>query len=514
MTSLVTSRTHGLLTPNPRRVVARLFVPGQEHLINGLPRVNAVLERILALDETTVKATLASTLDRFGDRHRDLPGLLQEHFELIAHRIDRAADLTETTRLLIGAYLTHEYAVEAAALFNPSIVQHPNQDGLRSGQLRVILSLRAVGEGHLSSIAFRTGIVDADGTLHVDDPGRYTAAASARPSNYTRDLFQRVLRDLGEDGEDAAFALDSLSDPFTRDELEATLATLHDRIVTRRAADRIIDRLRWIASCNYEVAFKSDTTLGERVLMPTAPIESHGMEDARFVRFTDGDDTVYYATYTAYNGSAVTPQLLETRDFQTFRISQLTGPAAANKGMALFPRRINGRYVALSRWDRESTSMATSADGRTWDHPVIVATATQPWELIQVGNCGSPIETSAGWLVLTHGVGPMRQYAIGALLLDLDDPTTVRAQLTRPLIVPEETERDGYVPNVAYTCGAIIHAGRLVVPYGSADSSVGVAVFHLAQLLDALARRSIPHARRPSQQPQHDESPPQVAVQP
>jgi predicted GH43/DUF377 family glycosyl hydrolase len=483
-----TSHTPSLVRPDPRRVVARLFVPGQELLVSGQARIDPVIERILALDDATAESTLAATLRLFADRHRDLPGLLKRNFDLIAHRFGAADHPSPTMQLLVGAYFTHEFAVEAAALFNPSIVEHPDQSGVAAGELRVVLSLRAVGEGHLSSIEFRSGLIRADGTLRVDDPGRYACVARPQPARYTRALFRRVLQELDERGENPAFVLDSLPDPFTPDELDAALATLHGQLVTRSAADQTIDHLRWIASCNYEVAFGAESALGERVLMPSGPTESHGMEDARFVRFTDGGDTVYYATYTAFDGAEVTPQLLETRDFRSFRVRQLSGPAAANKGMALFPRRVNGRLLAISRWDREATSIAVSVDGYTWDRPVTVATPGQPWELIQIGNCGSPIETSAGWLVLTHGVGPMRRYAIGAMLLDIDDPTQVLGQLSEPLLVPDESERDGYVPNVVYTCGAIIHRGCLVVPYGSADSSIGVATFDVADLLDALRK--------------------------
>jgi predicted GH43/DUF377 family glycosyl hydrolase len=482
---LLVSHTPGLIHADPRRVVARLFVPGQENVIHGRSRVDPVIERILALDEDTVASTLTGVLDRFGDRHSDLTEVFAEHFAMVAHRLDGASTLPKPIQLLVGAYFTNEYSIEAAALFNPSIVAHPDQSNVEEGALRVILSLRAVGEGHISAIEFRTGTVAANGTLRIDEPGRLTTAGRPRAGMYRRSLFLRMLRDLDDRGEDGTYVLESLPDPFNHAELEDALAVLHEQSITRSTAERTSANLRWIASCNYDVTFPAGSPLGERVLLPYAPTESHGMEDARFVRFTDDAGVRYFATYVAYDG-AVRSQLIETTDFQTFHISQMTGQAAQNKGMALFPRRIRGQFFALSRWDRESTSVTTSADGHSWDQPVTVATPTEPWELIQIGNSGSPIETDAGWLVLTHGVGPMRTYAIGAMLLDRDDPTTVIGHLREPLLVAGDNERDGYVPNVVYSCGAIVHNDVLVMPYGSADSSVGVATFDLPALLSAL----------------------------
>jgi predicted GH43/DUF377 family glycosyl hydrolase len=485
---LVISRTSGVLGPDPRRVVARLFVPGHEHLVYGQSRAAPVLERILALDQDVVAATLAATMDKFSARYDDLRAVLAENFASVAHRVGASSDLPEATRLLVGAYFTHECSIEAAALFNPSIVLHPDQCGLMPGEARVVLSLRAVGEGHLSSIEFRTGVAGPDGQVRIDESSNHLVVGRPCETTFDRRLFQRALGELSDAGEDAAYVLETLPDPFTAGELDHALGTLYDQLLTRRTADRTIESLRWVASCNYQVRFPQDSRLGQRVLMPIAPTESHGMEDARFVRFTDDDSTVtYYATYTAFDGAHVAPQLLKTSDFSAFHVFQLAGAAAANKGMALFPRRINGRYVALSRWDRENNAITTSTDEHVWDEPTTVQTPVQPWELIQLGNCGSPIETPEGWLVLTHGVGPMRSYAIGALLLDLEDPTRLIAQMPDPLLSPTEAERDGYVPNVAYSCGALAHGERLIVPYGCADTSISIAVIDLPHLLDQIA---------------------------
>ena len=486
--SLILARDPDLLRPDPRRVIARLFVPGHElPLAHGQSRLTVVLERILALSPAEAEVTLDATIASFGHRHADLRGVLAEHFDRVAHRIGAADDLPETTRLLVGSYFTHEYSIEAAALFNPSILAHPDQSGVPAGHTRVLLSLRAVGEGHLSSIEFRTGLVGPDGRLRIDKPPPHVMVGRPQEASFSRHVFHSVLAELGDDGEEAAFVLDGLPDPFTASQLEAAIVTLREHDISGHATDRTIEHLRWIASCNYEVGFGADTALAQRVLVPIAPTECNGIEDARFVRFVDDDATVrYYATYTAYDGRTVTPQLLCTEDFLTFRAAQLTGPAATNKGMALFPRRINGQFVALSRWDRENNSITTSADGHHWEDAFTIQTPRQPWELIQIGNCGSPIETERGWLVLTHGVGSMRSYGIGVMLLDLEDPTKLIGELADPLITPTEAERDGYVPNVVYTCGALAVGDRLVVPYGSADSSVGSAVVDLPALLDQL----------------------------
>jgi predicted GH43/DUF377 family glycosyl hydrolase len=475
------------LGPDPRRVLPRLFVPGQEMLTDGESRAGGVIDRILALSDEEVAATLEATLAAFAGRHRQFETILEEHFDLVAHRLGARIDLSEERRLLIGAYFTNEYAVEGAALFNPSIVLHPDQGQVGLGEARIILSLRAVGEGHLSCIEFRTGVIDADSQVRIDDPGSVLVSGRARPSVYERELFRGKLAELGEGGESAAFVLDSLPERFTPVELELALADLGDQILTRTTALETIEHIRRVAASNYDIVFPGDSAIGERVLWPRGPTESHGMEDARFVRFVDDDGSItYYGTYTAFDGVHVAPQLLETTDFREFRITQLTGPAARNKGMALFPRRIGARYVALSRWDRESNAIVASDNCRSWGAAATLQSPQRPWELLQLGNCGSPLETTDGWLVLTHGVGPMRVYSIGAVLLDLEDPTRVLARLPEPIMVPDAREREGYVPNVLYSCGALLHGDTVVLPYGIGDAAVGVAVIPLPELLDRL----------------------------
>jgi predicted GH43/DUF377 family glycosyl hydrolase len=455
-------------------------------LIRGGSRALAVIDRILDLSDQEVDHALARTLARFSAGYRDLAGTLERNFQLGAHRVGAEIAVGSARRQLIGAYFTHEYALEAAALFNPSIVAHPDQTGCQPGEVRFIMSLRAVGEGHLSSIEFRTGTIGDDSAIRFDSPGRFLDTGRTRSIPYDRNLFAKKLTELGQDDENAQLLWGLLPPRFTATELNAALAELSRQHVTRADSTALVDRVGWMATSNYAVEFSEHHSLPERVLWPASPAESHGMEDARFVRFSDGADTIYYATYTAFDGSQVAPHLLETSDFRTFTISQLCGPSAANKGMALFPRKIAGRYAALSRWDRESNAIAYSADAHDWSQARTVQSPTHPWELIQLGNCGSPIETPAGWLVFTHGVGPMREYAIGVALLDLDQPERLIAALGEPLLMADESEREGYVPNVVYSCGSMIHGGTVVLPYGCSDSSVRIAMVDLSLLLERL----------------------------
>ena len=479
-------RTEHRLRPDASRTLGRLFVPGQESLIRGGSRALAVIDRILDLSDQEVDHALARTLARFSAGYRDLAGTLERNFQLVAHRVGAEIAVGSARRQLIGAYFTHEYALEAAALFNPSIVVHPDQTGCQPGEVRFIMSLRAVGEGHLSSIEFRTGTIGDDSAIRFDSPGRFLDTGRTRSIPFDRNLFAKKLTELGQDDENAQLLWGLLPPRFTATELNAALAELCRQQVTRTDSTALVDRVGWMATSNYAVEFSEHHSLPERVLWPAGPAESHGMEDARFVRFTDGADTIYYATYTAFDGSQVAPHLLETSDFRTFTISQLCGPSAANKGMALFPRKIAGRYAALSRWDRESNAIAYSADAHDWSQARTVQSPTHPWELIQLGNCGSPIETPAGWLVFTHGVGPMREYAIGVALLDLDQPERLIAALGEPLLMADESEREGYVPNVVYSCGSMIHGGTVVLPYGCSDSSVRIAMVDLSLLLERL----------------------------
>lgn len=483
---LLVARTQHRLRPDASRTLCRLFVPGQEALIPGGSRAMAVIDRVLDMSEEEVERTLARTQDRFSGRCRDLSGTLEHNFRLAAHQLGAEITIGGARRQLIGAYFTQEYAFEAAALFNPSVVAHPDQTGCAPGEIRFVMSLRAVGEGHLSSIEFRSGTIGSNGAVSFDPPGRFPTTGSRWPVPYDRRLFQEKLAELGREDENARYLWSLLPSRFTAAELDAALAVLSSEQLTRGDFAALADRVRWMAASNYAVEFDRQHALSERVLWPAGPAESHGMEDARFARFTDAEDPVYYATYTAFDGSKVAPHLLETSDFRTFFISQLSGPAASNKGMALFPRRIGGRYAALSRWDRENNAIGYSDDRHHWPEAITVQAPTHPWELIQLGNCGSPIETPAGWLVFTHGVGPMREYTIGAVLLDLNEPQHLIAALPEPLLVADQSEREGYVPNVVYSCGSMLHGETIVLPYGCSDSTVRVATVDLRLLLGRL----------------------------
>jgi predicted GH43/DUF377 family glycosyl hydrolase len=482
------ARTRHRLLPDKSRTVSRLFVPGQETLISGDSRAKAVIDRVLAMTEDDVRRTLARTRADFAGRYRDLDGALECNFGLVAHRLGAEGGVSAARQRLIGAYFTQQYALEGAALFNPSIVPHPDQTGCGPGELRFVMSLRAVGEGHLSSIEFRTGTISAGSAISVEEPGPFPGTGHYRPGTCDRGVFQAKLAEFGHEGEDAQFLLSLLPERFDMAELDAAIGALSRQRATRGDSAALVDRVRWVAASSYEVVFNARHPLSERVLWPGGPAESHGMEDARFVRFTDGAEPAYCATYTAFDGGAVASHLLETADFRTFTVSPLAGPATRNKGMALFPRRIAGRYAALSRWDRESNAIAYSTDRRRWGPGVTIQAPARPWELVQLGNCGSPIETPAGWLAFTHGVGPMREYAIGAVLLDLDEPEHLISALPEPLLVADESERDGYVPNVVYSCGSLLHDGIVVLPYGCSDSSVRIATVELSQLLAELTR--------------------------
>lgn len=462
-------RTAVELRPDPGRVVSQLFIAGEE-VVSGASRASAVVRRVLDLSDEEVDVELSRVLRRFHGRHEHLAADLVVHFNQISEHTEGADDLSVARRMLLGAYATSEYAVESVSLCNPSIVAHPAQDGVAAGHLRFVLSLRAIGEGHVSSIEFRTGVVDADGGVRVDDPGPSTVVGRVEPGPYDRSAFTSLLAGPGGDLEVAAFVLGRLPPSFTRAELDVSLAHVRPRQLQRSSVRDTIDRIRILADSNYTVGFPEDSGIAQRVLRPGGPTESHGMEDARFVRFVDDDASVtYFGTYTAFDGSQVSPQLLATDDFRAFTASQLIGRAATNKGMALFPRLVGERYVALSRWDRETNAVATSVDAHSWDEGTVVQRPRRPWELVQVGNCGSPMETPEGWLVITHGVGPMRTYCLGAMLLDLEDPRVVRGELAVPLLEPEGAERDGYVPNVVYSCGSIIHNDWLVLPYAYGD---------------------------------------------
>ncbi len=470
------------IDPDSRRVIAQLFVPGEEQP-GSRSRATGVLTRILALTDEEVIELAATVIGNFRGRHRDLMQAFSDNFAVIdSDRLGRRR-ISAERRMLLGACFTKEYAPEGAALFNPSMVAHPDQSGLATDEIRFLLAVRCLGEGHISSIGFRTGVVGPGSTLRVEEAAPLLGTGAHRQAAFTqRDVFLARLADLGAD--EAQTLIRGLPETFTPDELADRLTATHEHTLTRQRGQHAVEIIARVAAATYDIEFPVDVSVSERLLWPRAAVESHGMEDARVVRLVeDGGDVTYYGTYTAYDGADITPQVFATKDFRQFHVSPVAGRAAQNKGMALFPRRIGGRYAALTRWDRESTSIAFSDDLRIWPDSAPLHRPQRGWEVIQVGNCGPPIETPEGWLVLTHGVGPMRVYSIGAVLLSLADPSIVQATLAHPLLSAAGSERDGYVPNVLYSCGALLHDGVITLPYGISDQSIGFAQVHLSELL-------------------------------
>ena len=418
------------LRPDSARVVVRPFKPATEprdHNPTDKTRANHIVDRVMELDAAAVTSQLAEVLENFRGRHRNLLEIFEARADEMGSAFSAHAAFTLDQRRLIGAYFVHEYSFEAAALFNPSIVADPDQSGAPAGGRRFILSLRAVGEGHVSSLTFRTGLISADGSVSVDPPARLASIAALR----------------------------------------TPLAPEADRA---------------------ELVFRHDVDLSERVIFPVLMSQSNGIEDVRFVEFEDEGVRTYYATYTAYTGRSIRSELLETRDFVTFRMAPLHGSATQNKGMALFPRRIGGQFAMIGRQDNENLYLLHSDDLYTWNDGQVMLKPKFPWEFVQIGNCGSPIELDEGWLLLTHGVGPVRRYSIGAVLLDKADPTKVLARSREPLVHPEASAREGYVPNVVYTCGAMRFNDRIILPYAVSDTYSTVATMKIAALLASLEK--------------------------
>ena len=471
------------LRAHPARVVARLFLPGED-LPGGRSRAGAVVDRVLALGEDEVERLAGRLPAAFARRHRDYETMLRDHTAIVSSHLRPGTELSDARTLLIGATFTAEYAVEAAALCNPSAVLHPDQGRLTEGQARVAVTVRGIGEGHVSSVGFCTAVLGPGAVWTFDPRTSPVVAGTTTAGRWRREHLRAVLRDQLRDDGLAHSVLGSLPEAFTGTDLQEALVNLPADLIGRHGAQETVDLLRQLVASAYEVDFPADLDLSQQVLLPSAAEESNGMEDVRVVRFVGDDGSVdYRATYTAYDGRHIAPRLLTSPDLRSFRAHRLAGPAARNKGMALFPRLVAGRHLALCRSDGERTSLASSADGFVWGRPELIQKPEAAWEVLQVGNCGPPIETDHGWLVLTHGVGPMRTYSVGAILLDLDDPTRVLRRSPRPLLQPTPEEQDGYVPNVVYSCGGLVHDGRLWLPYGIGDSRIGVAWADLDQLL-------------------------------
>jgi predicted GH43/DUF377 family glycosyl hydrolase len=465
---------------NSLRVITRAHIPEPS-------RIPKIIHRVLQLSTDEALHLLQAVYHHFMLRHKNMDAILMNHFLKIEKYVPESVLLSETQKFLLGAFFTMEYSIESAALFNPSIVLHPNQQGLSLGSVRFILSLRATGEGHISSIVFRSGIIKGDGTFLIDPISEFVETPRIRhDQSYDGHLFQLKLQGMHAWNETCERIFKPMPNVFTYHQLKERISAFQEKYAEHIEAETI-KHIFWLADSNYFIRFEEQHEISERVIFPLSENENRGIEDARFVRFVyESGDVVYYATYTAYNGVCILPQLLVTKDFLDFNILTLNGSAVQNKGMALFPRKIRGKYVMLSRVDGENNYIMFSDHLHFWDEVILLQVPVFPWEFFQIGNCGSPIELPEGWLVLTHGVGAMRQYCIGAILLDLEDPTKVIKRLEEPLLTPNEEEREGYVPNVVYSCGSLIHDGALIIPYAMSDISSGISTVKVSDLLDCM----------------------------
>ena len=479
-------RDYPTLHGDDARCITRFFGVG------GETRARKIVGRVARLGEAEVNRLLGEVHADFEHRHRDIEEKFERHFNQVKRLVPDAEAISRDRRLLIGSYFTMEYSIESAALFNPSIVPHPDQSGVPAGGVRFIMSLRATGEGHVSSIVFRTGVLAKDGGLTLDPPSHYAAKMRLRQDRaYEKKLFFLKLIEMAAYSDAARVVLDELPAFFTYEQLQHKLREVRDRPGRPSPFSETEDNMLWLARSNYHVETPPNTTPQEIVIFPTSENESRGIEDCRLTAFTGDDGRVtYFGTYTAYNGVRTLPQLLETRDFHAFEIHTLNGKYVQNKGMALFPRKIGGMYHMIGRLDGENMFLMKSDNPHFWNEAVKLIGPVFPWEFVQIGNCGPPIETELGWLLLTHGVGPMRRYCIGVNLLDLDDPSKVIAHLPQPLIVPNEDERNGYVPNVVYSCGALKNGDTLLIPYAVSDSATTFATLSVMELLEALVNTS------------------------
>ena len=476
--------------PDSSRVIARFLFSSEE-------RARQLITLILNLPEQQQKQELSNVFRKYAKRHRNILKIFERHFNRLSH-IFKSLDIDPETigvtqRMLIGSYFTMEYSIEAAAFFNPSIIEDPDQSRVGFNERRVIISFRATGEGHISSIVFRSAIIDNNNTITVEPPGRMLDSPEhVRNHVYDKRLFLIKLGEM-QNLDNAAYPIieQKLTENFTYEELKRYVDETNKSIEIDQSSRVFLRETMWLASSHYEMDFSLDTDISERVIFPIADTEKRGIEDARFVKFSEDDgSSVYYATYTAYDGISILPKLLMTHDFQHFQVLPIHGEIAQNKGMALFPRKINGKYAMLCRIDGVNNYIAFSDNISMWRHAEMIQSPKYPWEFVQIGNCGSPLETEAGWLVLTHGVGPMREYVLGASLFELDNPAKEIGRLSQPLLIPNRKEREGYVPNVVYSCGAIIHHESLIIPYAMSDYASTYAVVNIKELLTELTQNA------------------------
>lgn len=480
---LQVTRKNVRLNPDLRKVIPRFFNTGNE-------RAAMIIAKVIRMPEEMAAMLVSQVLQEFGYRYKNIEQVFETHCQRLCHLVPENIILSKEKKYLIGAYFTMEYAIEAAALFNPSVVEAPDQSGMGEGEKRVIISFRATGESHISSITFREGVINKAGDIRLIEPEKFIEEGLVTEERLNnKQQFEQQLTQLRLPEDIQATIIHQLTEEFTYEEMDVILRNtlmgieeVADREQLKRSVMKLVD-------ASYELHFPKDSILSERVIFPISFAEKNGIEDARFVRFTEEDgSTIYYATYTAYDGVFILPKLIETTDFCYFKISPLYGKTAVNKNLALFPQRVNGKYAMLSRIDGVNNYIMFSDNLYNWDNATLLQTPAEPWEFVQIGNGGSPILTEKGWLVITHGVGPMRKYSLGASLFDKNDPAKELGRLKDPLLMPNEDERNGYVPNVVYSCGAIIHGDQLFIPYAVSDYASSFVTIPLNELLEEILK--------------------------
>jgi len=479
MEKINVQRRETKFSADPSRVINKFYYPGNKR------RSKNIINRVLELSEERVTNLLEDVLYSFAHRHRNLEEVFNRNYLNVEMLFPSQKNLSEVRKLLIGSYFTQEYSIEAAGLFNPSIISHPDQKNTRKGETKFILSFRATGEGHISSIEFREGTLDKYNNM-IMEPAHHQCETPeiTMKEFYEKSFFLKKLEQLGMENDIAKKIFVKLPAKFSFTELQNNIEEIKEKHTQTYAFRETVNLVYFLARSTHERHFRPDSDLSERVLFPVSKEAIKGMEDARFVRFCENDGEVtYYATYTAYNGFEIQSMLLKTTDFQSFHFCPMAGNAVKGKGMALFPQKIDGKYAMISRMDGENMFLMKSDFVDFWDEAKLFQSPKHSWQFFQIGNCGSPIETSEGWLLLTHGVGPMRKYCIGAELLDLKNPSKIIAQLPEPILMPLATEREGYVPNVVYSCGGMINNNELILPYAMSDSSCGVATLNMAELM-------------------------------
>lgn len=481
------SRKEIKFRPDSSRIIARFLFTDEKRALN-------TIRSVLNMSDSEASLALSPVLRDYSLRHRNISKIFERHFNKIAHLLIQLnidpESLDISKKILLGSYFTMEYSIESAAFFNPSVIEHPDQSETGQGEKRVIISFRATGEGHISSIEFRTGVLDKNNNLLIEPVGSMLEEAEhIRRHVYEKESFKKKLDEMKDFHAiiPSSLILDRLNDKFTYSELRKCIEEARKSIHLAFDKEILFNQIIWLATSHYELEFSLDTNISERVIFPISANEKNGIEDARFVKFKNEDGTfIYYATYTAYDGVSILPKMLDTKDFYHFRILPLHGEIAQNKGMALFPRKVNGKYAMLCRLDGFNNYIAFSDNISIWREAKLLQEPKFPWELIQIGNCGSPIETADGWLVITHGVGPMREYVLGASLFDLQNPQIEIGRLKSPLLIPNAEEREGYVPNVVYSCGSMIHNNDLIIPYAMSDFASTYATVDLRELLNEL----------------------------